>query len=141
VTGVGNPDRREIASAQLLDQTERIAPVGLHPLAGLLWNERGRHHHALVPKTLDLPIKPISGRPRLVAERQPPILGGKLPHKLRDRRSRVLDLAQKPNLTSATGVRNRNRIAQLGGIKSHISFDNIAHDSPSLLEALPGLSG
>jgi hypothetical protein len=28
VTRVGDPDRREIATAQLLDQTDRIAPVG-----------------------------------------------------------------------------------------------------------------
>src|SRR6516164_9455484 len=141
VTRVGNPDRREIASAQLLDQTDRIAPVGLYPLARLLQNERGRYHNALVPKALDLPVEPISGRPCLVAERQPPILSGKLPHHLRDRRLGVLDLAQKPNFTSPTSFRNRNRITQLGCIKSHGSFDNIGHDSPSLLEALPGLSG
>src|SRR6516225_9690873 len=85
VTRVGNPDRSEIASAQLFDQTDRIAPVGLHPLARLLQNERGRYHHALVPKSLDLPVEPISGRPCLVAKRQPPILSSSLPHHLRDR--------------------------------------------------------
>jgi hypothetical protein len=42
-----NQDRREIATAQLFDQTDRIAPVSLHPFARLLQNERGRHHHAL----------------------------------------------------------------------------------------------
>jgi hypothetical protein len=40
----------------------------------------------------------------------PPVLGGKVPHKLRNRRSGVLDLAQKPNLTSPTGVRNRTAL-------------------------------
>jgi hypothetical protein len=50
VLRVGNPDRREIATTQLLDQTDRIAPIGLHPLARLLQNgSRGRHHQAFVP--------------------------------------------------------------------------------------------
>lgn len=111
MTRVGNPDRREIASPQLLDQTERIAPVSLHSLAGLLRNERRRHHHAFVPKPLDLPVEPVAGRPRLVAERQTLVLGRKLPHKLARRRPRVVDLAEKPYLARSTAFRNRHSIA------------------------------
>jgi hypothetical protein len=40
-----------------------------------------------------------------------------------------------------TGVRNRNRITQIRAIEGYESFAMIAHDSPSLLEALPGQSG
>ena len=37
---VGNPDRREIATPQLLGQTDRIATVSLHPITRLLENEQ-----------------------------------------------------------------------------------------------------
>src|SRR5438477_373632 len=46
---VGNPHGGELASTQPLDQAERVAPVGLHPIARLLRNQRRRHHHARVP--------------------------------------------------------------------------------------------
>ena len=46
-----------------------------------------------------------------------------------------------PNLARPTGVRNRNRITQLRAIEGHESFAMIAHDSPSLLEAMPDQSG
>jgi hypothetical protein len=90
-----------------------------HDLTGLLRNERGHHHHARVPQARNLPVKPISGRPRLVAERQPPILGGKLPYKLRDRRLGVLDLAQKPNLTGPTRPWRRRRQSPLTGVRDN----------------------
>src|SRR6202165_4347579 len=89
----------------------------------------------------DLPVQPVPGRPRLVAERQTLVLGGELPHQLGRPRPAVLDLAEKPDLARPAAIRNRNRITQLRGIESHESFAMIAHDSPSLLEALPGLSG
>src|SRR5260221_12636758 len=38
----------------------------------------------------------------------------------------------------APNIRDRDRITQLRGIKTHKSFAMLAHDSPSLLEALPG---
>src|SRR5262249_9734473 len=123
------------------DQIARIAPVGLHPIARLLRNERGRRHDAVVAERLDLPVQPIAGRAGLVAEHKPRILAGKLPHKLLGRRRAVLDLAQKPDLAIPTGLRNRHRVAQLRRIESYENFAMIAHDSPSLLEALPGLSG
>src|SRR5262249_52481055 len=124
-----------------LGQTERVAPVGLHPIARLPRDQRGRHHHALMTEACDLPVKPISGRPRLVAERQPPMLAGKLPDQLRRHRTGVLEFPEKPDLALSPGVRNRYRITQLRCIESHESFAMLAHDSPSLLEALPGLSG
>src|SRR6516164_2783646 len=90
-----------------------------------------------MPKALDLPVEPITGRPRFVTERQPLVFGGQLSHQLGGGRRRVVELAQKPNLVAPTAIRDCNRITQLCGIESHESFAMIAHDSPSLFEALP----
>src|SRR4029078_1731706 len=140
VTFIRNPDRRQIAGAQLLRQTERVAPVGLHPVARLLLDQRRRKHNALMTQALDLPIEPIPSRTRLVAERQPLISGGKLLHQLGCRYSGIVDLADKPHLNRTSGLRDRDCIAQLRRIKSDESFGMMVHDSPSLPEALPGLS-
>src|SRR6516164_6785969 len=90
-----------------------------------------------MPKALDLPVEPITGRPRFVTERQPLVFGGQLSHQLGGGRRRVVELAQKPNLVAPTAIRDCNRITQLCSIESHESFVMIAHDSPSLFEALP----
>src|SRR6516225_6070745 len=90
-----------------------------------------------MPKALDLPVEPITGRPRFVTERQPLVFGGQLSHQLGGGRRRVVELAQKPNLVAPTAIRDCNRITQLCGIECHESFAMIAHDSPSLFEALP----
>jgi hypothetical protein len=92
-------------------------------------------------ETLDLPIELVPGRSRLVAERQSLVFASEFAYKLRRRSRGVLNLAEKPNLARPTGVRNRNRITQLRAIEGYESFAMIAHDSPSLLEALPGQSG
>src|SRR4030095_4635065 len=54
---------------------------------------------------------------------------------------RVLDLAKIPNFAVPPALRNCHRIAQLRRIDTHEDFAIIAHDSSSLREALPGLSG
>lgn len=141
VTSVRHPDRRQLIGTQQLRQAERIAPVGLHLVAPPLWNQRGRHHHTFEAKTVDLPVQSVAGRPGLVAERQPLILGGQLAHELRRCSRRVLDLPKEPNLATPAGIRNRNRIAQLRRIETHKSLAIITHDSLSLREALTGLSG
>src|SRR6516162_5472663 len=82
----------------------------------------------------------VPGRSRLVAERQSLVFAREFAYKLPRRSRGVLNLAEKPNLAHATGVRNRNCIAGLRAIEGYESFAMIAHDSPSLLEALPGLS-
>ena len=138
---VGNPHRREPAGAELRHHRQRIAPIGLHPIARLLGNERRRHHNALVAQAGDLPVKAVPGRPRLVTKRHPAILGRKLAHQLGRRRRRVVDLAEKPHFARPPRFRNRHRVAQLRRIDRHQSFAMIPHNSPSLCEALPGLSG
>src|SRR5258708_27647534 len=59
-------------------------------------------------------------------------------HQLRRRLRGVLDLTKKSHFAIAPNIRDRDRITQLRGIKTHKSFAMLAHDSPSLLEALPG---
>ena len=141
VTSVRHPDRREFVGTQQLCQAERVTPVGLHLVAWSLWNQRRRHHHAFEAQPLDLPVQSVAGRPCLVAERQPLVLAGKLPNELRRCGRRVLDLPKEPNLATPAGIRNRNRIPQLRRIDPDESLAIITHDSPSLREALPGLSG
>src|SRR5262249_23596917 len=104
-------------------------------------NLRRRGHDALVTEALDLPIESVAGRAGLVAKRQTLVLGGKLPHQLRRCSLRIVDLAEKPHLARPTAICNRHCITQLRGIETHKSFTMIAHDSPSLFEALPGLPG
>jgi hypothetical protein len=113
VMPVRHPHRGELAGAQQLRQTDRIASVGLHPIARPLRDQRWRDHLTLLPEARDLPMQPIPGRPRLVAERQSLVLGGELAQKLGRRRWRVLDLAEKAHLARTTAIRNRNRITQL----------------------------
>src|SRR4029453_17330927 len=57
------------------------------------------------------------------------------------RRLRVVDLAKIPDFAVPPALRNCHRIAQLRRIDTHEDFAIIAHDSSSLREALPGLSG
>jgi hypothetical protein len=129
---IRNPYRGQLAGTKLRDHAERIAPVGLHPIARLLRNEGRRHHNALVPKIRDLPVQTIAGWPRLVTKRQPTVLGCELSHELDGCRRRVVDLAEEPHLARPPSLCNRDRITQLRRIKSHESFAMIAHDSPSL---------
>ena len=140
VRSVRHPDRREFVGTQQLCQAERVTPVGLHLVAWPLWNQRRRHHHAREAKLLDLSLQPVAGRSCLVAERQPLVLGGKLANELRRCGRCVLDLPIEPNLATPAGIRNRNCVTQLRCIETNESFAIIFHDSPSLREALPGLS-
>ena len=69
------------------------------------------------------------------------MLRRKLLHQLARRRLRVRDLAEIPDFAIPPALRNCHRIAQLRRIDTHKDFAIIRHDSSSLREALPGLSG
>src|SRR3984893_17854429 len=86
-------------------------------------------------------MQPVPRRPGLRAERQSPMLCCKLLHQLARRRLRVLDLAEIPDFAVPPALRNCHRIAQLRRIDTYKDFAIIRHDSSSLREALPGLSG
>jgi hypothetical protein len=57
------------------------------------------------------------------------------------RRFRGVNFAEKVNVPVTTLLRDRNGIAQLRRIDSNERAAIMIHDSPSLLEALPGRSG
>ena len=116
--------------------------VGLHPIARLLWDQRWCHHEALVPERFDVPLQLVTGRTGLVAERDPLVVGLELVNQLGDRR-RCYCRSPRENephppdrhpqsqphyATSSYRTPRKLRLCSLD-------------DSPSLLEALPGLSG
>src|SRR6478736_7858201 len=141
VPAVRNPHRGQLAGTQQLRQVDGITSVGLHSIAPLLRDQRWRNHNALMAECFDLSMELVTRGTCLVAECDPLVFGFELTNQLGRRRGAVLDLAQKTNFTRPTAIRNRNRITQLRGIQRHESFAMLAHDSPSLLEALPGPSG
>jgi hypothetical protein len=65
---VGRPNARQLARPQQSGQAQRVAPIGLHPIAGLSRRHRRRHDHARVPEFLDQPVEAVARRSRLVAE-------------------------------------------------------------------------
>src|ERR1700726_5260603 len=96
---VRHPPRGELARAQQLRKAYRIAPVRLHSVAGLLRNERGSHHQALVAEALEQSVEPISCRPCFIAKRQITVFRCKLGHELSDRRLRGRELPEIPHLS------------------------------------------
>jgi hypothetical protein len=69
------------------------------------------------------------------------VFGREFDDELARRRFRGVDLAEIANLSVTPLLRDRNGIAQLRRIDSDKSPAMLAHDSPSLFEALPGQSG
>src|SRR5580704_15566391 len=79
---VRHPHRGELARAQQLGEAYRIAPVRLHSIAGLLRNERGGHHQAVMAEALEQSVEAISCRPCFIAKRQLTVFRCKLCPKL-----------------------------------------------------------
>src|SRR4029077_21147087 len=121
-----------------LGEANRIAPVRLHSIAGLLRNERGGHHQALVAEALEQSVEPISCRPCFIAKRQITVFRCKLCHELLDRRLRGRKLTEIPDLAATVAISNRHCITQFRRIDSDKCLGMMPHDSPSLFEALPG---
>jgi hypothetical protein len=53
---VRHPDRGQLASAEQPGQRDRVAPVGLDPIARLPRDQRRRDDRALVPQAGDEPV-------------------------------------------------------------------------------------
>ena len=85
---VRRPHGGQFARPQQARQAQRVAAIGLDPVARLARNERGRDHPALMPKLADQPIKTVASRPRLVTKRQLAMLGRQASNQLRHRRPR-----------------------------------------------------
>src|SRR5215470_14122491 len=109
---VRHPYRSELVRAQQLGEAYRIAPVRLHSIAGLLQNERGGDHQAVMAEALEQSVEAISCRPCFVAKRQMTAFRCKLCHQLSDRRLRSSKLPQIPDLAVTAAISNCYRITQ-----------------------------
>jgi hypothetical protein len=110
---VRHPDRRQPPGPQQACKRYRIAPVGLHPVAGPARDERGRHHRAGMAERHDLAVEPVPGRAGLVADVQPPVprrqTRDQPPHSL----GAGFDLAEVAHLAPPAGLGHRHRVLRL----------------------------
>ena len=74
VIGIGHPNRRQLAAPVQLGQAQRVASVGLDPIAWAPGNERRRHHHTVMAKRCQLPMNAVTAGAGLVAKTKPPTL-------------------------------------------------------------------
>src|SRR5262245_6001546 len=103
---VRHPHSSELTGARQLGETNRVASVRLHAVAGLLRNERRSHHDALVPEALEQPVEPVSRRPRFVTESQLAVFCRKFGNELSDRRSGGRELTEIPHLAATAAIGN-----------------------------------
>jgi class 3 adenylate cyclase len=132
VGGVRRPHACELAGPMQSRQSDRIAPVRLHPLARPFRDQSWSDHHAVVTESSDLTIKPIASWPGLKADVQPVVSRRQSPDRPLDRQGAVLDIAKKPRSAS---FRDRNRVLLLGDIERDKDFAILSHGPPSVREA------
>ena len=126
---VWNPDRRELAGAVQLGQGQRVAPVGLDPLARALRDQRRRDHGAVVAEGGDLALQPVAGRSGLVGEGQPPVSLGELADQALDGLGRAVDLAEEADLAVAPRLGQGHRDLQLRRVQTDIDLAILVHGS------------
>ena len=68
VAFVRYPYRSKLAGAQQLGQSNCVAPVGLHLIARLLWNQGWRNDDAAVAKRCDQAMQPVAGWSGFIAK-------------------------------------------------------------------------
>ena len=57
---LGNIDRGKITRAGQAGQLHGVAAVGFDPITGLFWNQRRRHHPAVVAFFGEIPVEPVA---------------------------------------------------------------------------------
>lgn len=124
-----------LAGAQQLGERNRVAPVGLDPLARPARDQRRRDYCAIMAERGDQPIEPVTRRTRLVAKLHATVLLSQAPHDPGHDRRRGIDLAEIPHLATALAIRYCNRIPSLGDVDPHERFPLLAHDLSSWAEA------
>ena len=67
---IGNPHRSQISGPVTAGQLQRVPPVRLHAVSGLLRNQARRYHRALDTQLRQLPVQYESCRPRFIAGAQ-----------------------------------------------------------------------
>jgi hypothetical protein len=138
VNRVGHPHPGQLAGPMQPRQRHRIPPVGLDPFSRPLWDQRRSDHQAGVPQSLDLPIQPVSGRPRLIAEMQLAIAAGQLADQPLHRFRRTRHFAEKAHLATAPAIGDRHRMLGLRHIERDKGFAILPHGPPSVHEARLG---
>ena len=123
VRRVGDPDRRQIASAITPRELHRVASVRLDPIAGFDRHQGRGHHLALHLERRQLPIQHVPRRARFVADAQ---LRGRpqFLHQLPNRLRAIGNDAERSNLP--VRFRNRDRDRFCVDIKTDKSY--VAHD-------------
>jgi hypothetical protein len=106
---VWHPDLGQLTRPQRLNQCHRVTPIGLHPVARSVWNQRCCHHVTTMPELSRPPPHPIAAGPGLVTIMQPLPALRQLPTQRPQRVRHVLDRPVKPNLGSCSALRNRHR--------------------------------
>src|SRR6516164_3905526 len=134
MSGVRDPYRRQLARPIQSRQADRIPPIGLHPLAGSLWDQRGRDHDAVVLAGRQLTLNAVAAWPCLVAEPQLHPLTAALARQAIQGTRRVRNAAVLPDLAAGTTLGHRDDDALLVNIKSDIR-DTIPHDPSPMHEA------
>jgi len=109
VARIRDPDRSEFPGTVQLGQSLRVAAVGLDPVAGAFWDQRGRDHDAIAPERGELPIQTITCRTGFVAEDQPPVPLPQLRNQAFDRLRRAVDVAEESDLAIATRLGQGHR--------------------------------
>ena len=109
---VGNPYRCQLASPMQLRQIDGIPAVGLDPIPGLAGDQRRSDHHAVVPRSGQLPLNDIAAWPGLIAEPQRRSRPEKLAPKTLQSRRRILDLSVSANFATLASFSqsDRNRL-------------------------------
>ena len=114
---VRHPNRCQFARPMEFRQHERIAAVGLHPLASLHRDERGGHDHAVMPEFGEMPVEAIAARTGLIAEVQQTPVGAQLIGKLADMICAVGDRAPVAHFAAASSMRDCHRNRRLVDIQ------------------------
>src|SRR5512144_3076477 len=138
VDGIRHPDRRQLAGAKQPRKRHCVTPVGLDPLAGLAWDQRGRDNRAVMTQSLNLAVQPVPRWTSFVADMQRRITLRQLADQLLDRRRRAVDLAKLPDLTVAPDIGDRYRVLLLRRVKSDEGFAILLHGPPSVHETRLG---
>src|SRR4029077_18775853 len=124
-----------------LREINGVAPISLDAITRLGWDQRRRHHNAIVANTLDQPIETVPCRAGLIAERQSSMFAREFCHELACLDFRIVDLAEIANLTVSAGIGNCPRIAQFRRIQRHKRFSMMLHDSPPCVRLYPAYPG
>jgi hypothetical protein len=106
---VRDPHRGQVSAAQQAGQLERVAAVGLDPVATSGRDQRRGHHHALHPPAVQLPVQCIARGASLVGHGQPDSWTTEPSHQLPQRRGLVRDLAVAFRVANLLGYRHRDR--------------------------------